>query len=78
MAPPLAIHSALPGNRKEVELPIALYDGAYHGFDSPRSRVRQLRSLAFTTGNTGKAHVGTNHIARRKAVAEVLGTLSLD
>jgi dienelactone hydrolase len=63
---------------KQWNVPIILYQGAYHGFDSPNSRLRERTGLSHTYGNTGKAYVGTNHDARRKAIAEVLSTLLLE
>jgi dienelactone hydrolase len=51
---------------------LVLYDGAYHGFDAPNSRVRQRRGLAFTPDGSGVAHVGTHPQARASAIAEVL------
>ena len=55
---------------------IVLYEGAYHGFDAPRSRFRQRNGLAFTPDGTGRAHVGTHPQARREAIGEVLSILS--
>jgi len=62
---------------KRWDVPVELYKDAYHGFDSPRSRIRIRRGLAFTPDNRGIAHVGTNYEARRKAIASVLGSLAL-
>lgn len=51
---------------------IVLYPNAYHGFDSPNSKVRQRKNLAFTKNKDGKAHVGTNPEAREKAIVETM------
>ncbi|MEM9360959.1 MAG: dienelactone hydrolase family protein, partial [Pseudomonadota bacterium] len=63
---------------KNWNIPIKLYEGAYHGFDSPRSRVRVRKGLAFTPGNSGQAHVGTHYQARREAIARVLSILAAE
>jgi dienelactone hydrolase len=60
---------------KQWDVPIVLYKGAYHSFDSPSSKLRERTGLSHTYGNTGKAYFGTNYDARRKAIAEVLSTL---
>lgn len=57
---------------KERGARIVLYPDAYHGFDSPNSKVRQRQNLAFTKNKDGKAHVGTNPEAREKAIVEVM------
>ncbi|KAB2847849.1 MAG: dienelactone hydrolase family protein [Hyphomicrobiaceae bacterium] len=57
---------------KERGARIVLYPDAYHGFDSPNSKVRQRRNLAFTKNKDGKAHVGTNPAARQAAIAETM------
>jgi dienelactone hydrolase len=62
---------------KQWGIPIILYQGAYHGFDSPRSRVRIRQGLAFTPDNRGAAHVGTHYQARREAIADVLQVLAV-
>ena len=59
-------------------IPIKLYEGAYHGFDAPRSRVRIREGLAFTPANRGTAHVGTHYQARRDAIAQVLTILAAE
>ena len=63
---------------KKWNIPIKLYEGAYHGFDSPRSRVRVRKGLAFTPTKSGMAHVGTHYQARREAIAEVLTMLAVE
>ncbi|MEM7776598.1 MAG: dienelactone hydrolase family protein [Pseudomonadota bacterium] len=63
---------------KRWQIPIVLYDGAYHGFDSPNSRTRVRDGLAFTPGNRGTAHVGTHYQARREAIAQVLQVLAVE
>lgn len=57
---------------KERGARIVLYPDAYHGFDSPNSKVRVRKNLAFTKNKDGKAHVGTNPVAREKAIAETM------
>jgi dienelactone hydrolase len=61
---------------KQWNVPIILYEGAYHSFDTPGRPVRTRTGLAFTTGGGETAHVGTHDTARRKAIAEVLQTLA--
>jgi dienelactone hydrolase len=50
------------------------YPGAYHGFDAPKSKVRIRKGLGAVKG--GEAHVGTDPVARRAAIKEVMSTLS--
>ena len=49
------------------------YPGAYHGFDSPNSKVRVRKGLGAVKG--GEAHVGTDPEARAAAIKEVMGIL---
>jgi dienelactone hydrolase len=63
---------------KQWNVPIVLYQGAYHSFDTPGRPVRVRSGLTFTQGGKGVAHVGTHYQARRKAIAEVLHTLALE
>ena len=48
---------------------IVLYQGAYHNFDAPNSRLRIRRSVAYSKRGDGIVHVGTNKKARTKAIA---------
>jgi dienelactone hydrolase len=50
---------------------IVVYAGAYHGFDSPNSPLRERRGLAFTANKTGVAHQGTDPAGRADAIARV-------
>lgn len=54
---------------------LVLYEGAYHGFDAPASKIRIRKGLAYTANGNGLAHVGTHPEARTKAIAEVLAAL---
>jgi len=54
---------------------IILYAGAYHSFDTPNSRVRVRRGMAYSKYRDGVVHVGTNKKARQMAIQEVLRTL---
>ncbi len=57
-------------------VPIVLYPGAYHSFDTSGSIVRQRDGLAFTAKGEGRAHAGSNYPARRQAIAAVLTALA--
>ena len=52
---------------------IRVYPGAYHDFDHPNLPVRERRGLAYTAGENGVAHVGTDPAARTDALARVPG-----
>ncbi len=54
---------------------IRVYKGAYHGFDSPRSRPRVRRGMAYSADGSGTVHVGTHPGARRKAIRDVMSAL---
>lgn len=56
---------------KRWDVPITLYQGAYHGFDAPGMRVRIRKGMAFTATGTGVVHVGTNEEARGRAIGHV-------
>lgn len=49
------------------------YEGAYHGFDAPNSRVRLREGLG--KPKDGRAHVGTDQAARAAAIKEVMAIL---
>jgi len=51
---------------------ITLYPGAYHGFDAPNTKVQLREGLARTADGTGRAHMGTDPMARQAAITEVL------
>ena len=55
---------------------ITVYPGAYHDFDHPDLPVRERHGLAYTVGNTGLAHIGTDPAARADALARVPGFLA--
>lgn len=61
---------------KRWDVPITLYQGAYHGFDAPGNRLRVRKGMAFTATGTGMVHVGTNKEARRRAIVDVRRILS--
>jgi len=71
-----------PGPCKELAakwgLRLALYKGAYHGFDAPNSKVRVLTGRAYSSSGDGKVHVGTNHAARKAAIADVMNELKAE
>lgn len=48
------------------------FPGAYHGFDTPDSRLRTRKGVAFSGGGTGVVHVGTHEPSRRAAIAAVM------
>lgn len=50
---------------------ITVYPGAFHDFDHPNLPVRERHGLAYTTGNNGVAHIGTDSTARANALARV-------
>ncbi|RVT95537.1 dienelactone hydrolase family protein [Rhodovarius crocodyli] len=47
------------------------YPGAYHGFDAPNAPIRVRTGLAYTAGNNGQAHLGTDPAAREDAMRRV-------
>lgn len=55
---------------------IQVYPGAYHDFDHPNLPVRERHGLAYTAGDDGVAHVGTDPVARADALARVPGFLA--
>jgi dienelactone hydrolase len=55
---------------------IETYPGAYHGFDSPDSKVRTRKGVAFSASGTGIVHVGTNRPARQAAIGTTMKFLS--
>lgn len=57
------------------DIRIVVYEGAYHGFDTPGRKLRRRRGMAYSKNGDGVVHVGTNEAARKKAIAEVLRTL---
>ena len=54
---------------------LVTYPGAYHDFDVPGLPVRARSGLAFTAGQDGVAHSGTDPAAREDAIAQVLAFL---
>lgn len=54
---------------------IKVYPGAYHSFDTPGSRVRVRRGMAFTPDGSGNVHVGTDPRARAEAIRDVMRIL---
>ena len=52
---------------------IDLYEGAYHGFDHPSSKVRGIitKNSAYASGQK-EVHVGTHPEARKQAIARTL------
>lgn len=55
---------------------LVVYPGAYHEFDRPDYPIRELSGLANTADGSGKAHVGTNAVARADAMMRVLEWLA--
>jgi pimeloyl-ACP methyl ester carboxylesterase len=55
---------------------IVVYPGAYHDFDHPDLPVHTVKGLAYTAGNTGVAHTGTNPAARKEALSRVIEFLT--
>jgi len=55
--------------------PIKVYPGAYHSFDTPGSRPRIRRGVAFSADGSGNVHVGTHSEARADAIEEVMRML---
>jgi dienelactone hydrolase len=51
---------------------IETYPGAYHGFDSPDSKLRTRKGMAFSVNGTGVVHVGTHPAARQTAIAATM------
>lgn len=51
------------------------YPGAYHDFDVPGLPVRARTGLAYTAGQSGVAHSGTDPAAREDAISRVLAFL---
>jgi dienelactone hydrolase len=61
--------SAAQARGEPVE--IKVYSGAYHDFDHPNLPVRERRGLAYTVGENGAAHVGTDPAARADVLQRV-------
>jgi len=82
---PLTIHMGAADDWTPPELCVALtkiwqtsihlYPGAYHSFDTPNSRVRVRRGMAFTPTGTGVVHVGTHPKSRLQAIDRVMKAL---
>ena len=58
------------------DTPILVYPGAYHSFDTPRSRVRVRRGMAYSADGSGNVHVGTHPKARAQAIKDVMRILA--
>lgn len=56
-------------------LRLMLHEGAYHGFDSPDSKLRTLKGRAYSASGDGTVHVGTNTKARAAAIKDVMAQL---
>jgi dienelactone hydrolase len=54
----------------------AEYPGAYHAFDAPNTPVQVRTGLAYSKSGDGRAHVGTDPVARAKAIDTVMKTLA--
>jgi dienelactone hydrolase len=50
---------------------IVVYPGAYHEFDRANRPLRELKGLAYSADGSGRAHVGTNPVARADAFKRV-------
>ena len=59
---------------KRWGISIVLYQGAYHSFDTPNSRLRTRYGMPTSRNPGGTVTLGTNERARRMAIREVLRT----
>ena len=67
--PPAPCRALAEANADRIEA--TFYPGAYHDFDAPDRPVRERRGLAFTANHNGKAHTGTDPVARADAMRRV-------
>jgi len=58
-------------SRRNLDLNIKLFPGAYHDFDVPNDPVHEIHGLPFTKNGTGTAHAGENFSARAQALQMV-------
>lgn len=74
---PAAPCQALVERRQAAGDPVAitLHPGAYHDFDAPGMKIRIREGLAHTADGTGRAHLGTDPVARARAIDEVMAFL---
>ena len=56
---------------RSAQASIVVYPRAYHEFDRPDYPVRLRTGLAYSADGSGRAHVGTNPIARADAIERV-------
>ena len=52
---------------RSAQAQIVVYPGAYAEFDHPNKPVSQVTGLAFSADGSGRAHLGTNPVARADA-----------
>jgi dienelactone hydrolase len=62
----------LTDSRKNPIVAWRVYEGAFHGFDDPASKIRQRTGLASTANGSGVAWVGTHPEARQDAQRRVV------
>jgi len=58
-------------SRRNLDLNIKLFPGAYHDFDVPNDPVHEIHGLPYTKNGTGTAHAGENFLARAQALQMV-------
>jgi dienelactone hydrolase len=58
-------------SRRNLDLNIKLFPGAYHDFDVPNDPVHEIQGLPYTKNGTGTAHAGENFLARAQALQMV-------
>jgi dienelactone hydrolase len=71
-APASACEQMVAGARgRSARTSIIVYPGAYHDFDHPDLPLQARTGVAFTAGNLGPVHVGTETTARADAIKRV-------
>lgn len=70
--PAAACEQMVAGARgRSARATIEVYPGAYHDFDAPDRPVKVRTGLAFSADGSGRAHTGTNPVARADAFRRV-------
>lgn len=71
-SPPAACQQMVTGTRdRSARVQIVIYPGAQHEFDRPNAPLRLHTGLATSADPSGRAHSGTNPIARNDAFKRV-------
>lgn len=71
-APASACEQMVAGARgRSARSAIVVYPGAYHDFDHPNLPLQARTGVAFSAGNSGPVHVGTDAAARTDAIKRV-------